>query len=48
MKDITPPEFGSPEDFVDLRDIVKQHAEHDSTWTTYIAKVVSMAPGQVQ
>jgi hypothetical protein len=48
MKDIGLPEFGSPEDFVDLHDIVKQHAEQDSTWTAEIEKVASMAPGQVQ
>jgi hypothetical protein len=43
MKDIGLPEFGSPEDFVDLHDIVKQHAEQDSTWTAEIEKVVNMA-----
>jgi hypothetical protein len=48
MKDIDLPEFGSPEDFFDLHDIVKQHAEKESVWTTEIAKVASMAPGQVQ
>jgi hypothetical protein len=48
MKDIGLPEFGSPEDFVDLHDIFKQHAEQDSTWTIDIEKVASMAPGQVQ
>jgi hypothetical protein len=47
MKDIDLPEFGSPEDFVDLHDIVKQHAEQDLAWTIEIAKVVSMSPGQV-
>jgi hypothetical protein len=48
MKGINLPEFSSPEDFVDLHDIVKLHAEQDSTWTKEIAKVASMAPGQVQ
>jgi hypothetical protein len=48
MKGIDLPEFGSPEDFVDLHDIVKRHAEQDSTWTTEITKVASMVPGQVQ
>jgi hypothetical protein len=48
MKGIDLPEFGSLEDFVDLHDIVKQHAEQDSAWTTDIEKVASMAPGQVQ
>jgi hypothetical protein len=31
MRDIGLPEFDSPEDFVDLHDIVKQHVEQDST-----------------
>jgi hypothetical protein len=32
MKDIGLPEFGTPDDFVDLRDIVKSHIKQDSTW----------------
>ena len=48
MRDIGLPEFGSPEDFFDLHDIVKQHAEKDSSWTREIEKVVNMVPGQVQ
>jgi hypothetical protein len=48
MKGIGLPEFGSPEDFVDLHDIVKRHAEQDSAWTLEIAQVESMAPGQIQ
>jgi hypothetical protein len=48
MKDIGLLEFGSLEDFVDLHEIVKQHAKQDSTWTTKITMVASMAPGQVQ
>jgi hypothetical protein len=48
MKDTGLPKFGSPEDFVDLHDIVKQHAEQDSTWTAKIEKVANRVPGQVQ
>jgi hypothetical protein len=48
MRDIGLPEFGTPDDFVDLRDIVKLHAEQDSSWAVEIAKVVNMVPGQVQ
>jgi hypothetical protein len=48
MKDIILLDFGSPEDFVDLHEIIKQHAEQDSAWTKEITKVVSMVPGQVQ
>jgi hypothetical protein len=47
MKDISLPEFGMPEDFVDLRDIVKSHTEQDSLWDAEIAKVIDMAPSQV-
>jgi hypothetical protein len=38
---------GSPKDFVDFHDIVKQHVEQDSVWTAEIEKVENMAPGQV-
>jgi hypothetical protein len=31
-----------------LHDIVKQHAEQDSSWTAEIEKVANMVPGQVQ
>jgi hypothetical protein len=48
MRDIGLPEFSTPEDFVDLHDIVKLHAEQDSSWTTKIEKVMNMALGQVQ
>jgi hypothetical protein len=48
MKDINLPEFVSLEEFLDLHDIVKQHAEQDSTWIIEIEKVASMVPGQVQ
>jgi hypothetical protein len=48
MKDIALPEFGSPEDFLDLHDIVKQHAEQDLAWTAEIEKVVNMVPRQVE
>jgi hypothetical protein len=48
MKDIGLPEFGSPKDFVDLHDIVKRHAEHDSTREAKIMQVASMTPSQVR
>ena len=48
MKGIGLLEFDSPEDFIDLHDIVKKHEEQDSAWITEIAKMASMAPGQVQ
>jgi hypothetical protein len=48
MKDIRLPEFGTPDDFVDLRDIVKSHVEQDSSWAEEIAKVTDTMPGQVR
>jgi hypothetical protein len=48
MKDIGLPKFRSPKEFVDMHDIVKQHAEQDSAWTKEIAKVASMVLGQVE
>jgi hypothetical protein len=48
MRDIGLPEFSSPEEFVDMHDIVKQHEKQDLSWTVEISKVANMAPGQVQ
>jgi hypothetical protein len=49
MKDIRLPEFGTPDDFIDLRDIVKSHTKKDSSWAEEIAKVTdTREPGQVQ
>jgi hypothetical protein len=48
MRDIGLPKFSSPEDFVDLHDIVKQHAEKESSWSTEIENVENMALGQVK
>ena len=48
MKGIGLPELGSLKNFFDLHDIVKRHAEQDSTWTAEITQVESMVPGQIQ
>jgi hypothetical protein len=48
MRDIGLPEFDTPDDFFNLHDIVKSHAEQESSWAEEIAKVANMAPGQVQ
>jgi hypothetical protein len=48
MRDIGLPEFDTADEFVDLHDIVKSHVKQDSSWAEEIAKVVDMAPGQVQ
>jgi hypothetical protein len=48
MRDIDLLEFGTPADFVDLRDIVKSHAEQDSSWDAEIEKVADMVLEKVQ
>jgi hypothetical protein len=48
MKDIGLPEFGTPDKFIDLSDIVKLHAKQDSIWTEELAKMTDARPGQVQ
>jgi hypothetical protein len=47
MRNIDLLEFGPPEDFSDLRDIVKRHAEQDQVYETNIFHVSSMIQGQV-
>jgi hypothetical protein len=48
MKDIKLPEFGTPSEFIDIRDVLKVYAEQDSLWTEECAKVADARPGQVQ
>ena len=48
MKDIRLLEFGTPDDFVNLRGIFKSHIKQDSAWAEEITKVAHMAPGQVR
>ena len=47
MRNIDLPEFGPPEDFSDLHDIVKQHEEKDFAWEAEISQISSMILGQV-
>jgi hypothetical protein len=48
MKDIGLPEFGTPDNFVDLSDIVESHAKQDSLWTEELTKMTDARPGQVK
>jgi hypothetical protein len=48
MKDIGLPEFGTPDKFIDLSDIVKLHAKQDSIWTKEITKMTNAKPRKVQ
>jgi hypothetical protein len=44
MRNIDLPKFCQPEDFTDLRDIVKRHAEKDQVYEMEISQVSSMIP----
>jgi hypothetical protein len=48
MKDIGLPDFGTPDNFIDLCDIVKSHAKKDSWWVEELVKMTDVVPGQVQ
>jgi hypothetical protein len=48
MENIGLPKFGTPENFTDLHDIVKRHAEQDSTWEPNISQISSMTPDQLK
>jgi hypothetical protein len=48
MKDFGLPEFGTPDNFIALRDVVKMHAEQDALWTEEFAKIVGVRPRQVK
>jgi hypothetical protein len=48
MKDVGLPEFGTPDNFIDLSDVVKLHAEQDALWTEEFTKIADVRPGQVQ
>jgi hypothetical protein len=47
MKDVGLPEFGTPDNFIDLRDMVKMHAEQDALWTKEFTKIADVKLGQV-
>jgi hypothetical protein len=47
MRNIDLPKFCQSEDFTDLHDIVKRHAEQDQVYEMEISQVSSMIPGQV-
>ena len=48
MKDAKFPDFDTPNNFIDLIDVVKMHAEQDSLWTEEFAKIIDARQGQVQ
>jgi hypothetical protein len=48
MKDIGLPEFNTPDNFVDLCDIVESHTKQDLLWAEELAKVADTMPGQVK
>ena len=48
MKDIRLPEYGTPDMFIDLNEIIKLCAEQDMLWAKECAKVTDAKLGQVQ
>jgi hypothetical protein len=48
MKDSKFPDFGTPDNSINLSDVVKMHAEQYSLWTKESAKIANARPGQVQ
>jgi hypothetical protein len=48
MKDIGLPEFGTPDNFIDLCDIVESHTKKDLLWVEELVKVDDTTPRQVQ
>jgi hypothetical protein len=45
MRDIQLPEFGMPENFVDLNDIIKQLAEHDQKFEADVLQIMTLERG---
>jgi hypothetical protein len=48
MKFFELPEFGTPDNFIDLSDMVKLHVEQDVLWTKEFSKIVDAKLGQVR
>jgi hypothetical protein len=48
MKDFELPKFGTPNNFIDLSEVVKLYVEQDSLWIEEFAKITDARLGQVQ
>jgi hypothetical protein len=48
MKDARLPKFGTPDNFIDLNNVVKMHAEKDTLWTEEFTKIADAKPGKVR
>jgi hypothetical protein len=48
MKDIKLPEFDTPDDVINLRDIVESYAKKYSSWAKRLPQVTDIALGEVQ
>jgi hypothetical protein len=48
MKDIELPEFGTPNNFIDLSDVFESHAKQDSLWTEELTKMIDVRPRKVK
>ena len=47
MKDVGLPEFSTLDNFIDLNNVVKLHAEQDALWTEEFTKIADARLGQV-
>jgi hypothetical protein len=48
MKDVSFPEFDTPDEFTNLSDVFNMHSIQDSLWAKGCAKVIDEMPEQVQ
>ena len=48
MKEEELPDFGTPDNFIDLNNVVKMHAEKDTLWTEEFTKIADAKPGKVR
>jgi hypothetical protein len=48
MKDVGLLKFDTPNNFIDLRNMVKLHAEQDVLWTEELAKIADAKPGKLR
>jgi hypothetical protein len=45
INDIGIPEFGTPDGFVELHEIIKSHTKQDSLWAKILVKVIDTMSG---
>ena len=48
MKDIGLPEYGTPDMFINLNEIIKVCIKQDASWAEECAKIIDAKPGKIQ